>query len=81
MAALSVLLPARLSLLVPCLSLQLLGLSVLDPDTGAFTLAAYARAFGVGVYTRIIGTTFLIALEGPPRALPACSSLSARPTG
>jgi putative spermidine/putrescine transport system permease protein len=48
-------------LLLPCL--WLLSLSVEDADTGAFTLAAYARAFGVGVYTRVLSTTFLIALE------------------
>jgi putative spermidine/putrescine transport system permease protein len=48
-------------LLLPCL--WLLSLSVEDADTGTFTLAAYARAFGVGVYTRVLSTTFLIALE------------------
>ncbi len=48
-------------LLMPCL--WLLSLSVEDTDTRAFTLAAYARAFGVGVYTRVLSTTFLIALQ------------------
>ena len=48
-------------LLLPCI--WLLSLSVEDADTGAFTLAAYARAFGVGVYTRVLTTTFVIALE------------------
>ncbi len=48
-------------LLLPCL--RLLELSFEDADTGAFTLAAYARAFGVGVYTRILATTFAIAFD------------------
>ena len=48
-------------LIVP--SLQLLSLSVLDPDTGAFTTAAYERAFGVRAYSRIIATTFTVATE------------------
>ena len=34
-----------------------------DADTGDFSLAAYARAFGVPVYTRILGTTFAIAFD------------------
>ncbi|PZW42979.1 putative spermidine/putrescine transport system permease protein [Humitalea rosea] len=44
-------------------ALGLLSLSFTDGDTGAFSLAAYRRAFGVGVYTRIIGSTFMIALQ------------------
>lgn len=48
-------------LLLPCL--RLLSLSVEDADTGAFTLAAYARAFGVSIYTRVLTTTFVIALD------------------
>ncbi len=48
-------------LFVPCM--RLLSLSVQDNDTGAFTLAAYARAFSVGVYTRVLSTTFMIASE------------------
>ena len=46
---------------MPCL--RLLSLSFQDTDTGDFTLAAYARAFGVPVYTRILGTTFAIAFD------------------
>jgi putative spermidine/putrescine transport system permease protein len=48
-------------LLLPCLRLLSLGFE--DNDTGAYTLAAYARAFGVSVYTRILGTTFAIAFD------------------
>ncbi len=48
-------------LLLPCL--RLLSLSIQDTDTGDFSLAAYARAFGVPVYTRILGTTFAIAFD------------------
>jgi putative spermidine/putrescine transport system permease protein len=48
-------------LLLPCL--RLLSLSIQDSDTGDFSLAAYARAFGVPVYTRILGTTFAIAFD------------------
>ena len=33
-------------------SLQLLSLSIRDADTGELSLAAFERAFGVGVYTR-----------------------------
>lgn len=43
--------------------LRLLSLGFEDNDTGAYTLAAYARAFSVGVYTRILGTTFAIAFD------------------
>jgi putative spermidine/putrescine transport system permease protein len=48
-------------LILPCLRLLSLGFE--DNDTGAYTLAAYARAFGVSVYTRILGTTFAIAFD------------------
>jgi putative spermidine/putrescine transport system permease protein len=44
-------------------TLQLLSISFGDPDTGGFSLAAYERAFGVRVYTRIIANTFMIALQ------------------
>ncbi|RYJ03959.1 MAG: ABC transporter permease subunit [Acetobacteraceae bacterium] len=44
-------------------TLQLLSVSFGDPDTGGFSLAAYERAFGVRVYTRIISNTFIIALQ------------------
>jgi ABC-type spermidine/putrescine transport system permease subunit I len=48
-------------LVLPCLRLLSLGFE--DNDTGAYTLAAYTRAFGVTVYTRILGTTFAIAFD------------------
>jgi putative spermidine/putrescine transport system permease protein len=48
-------------LVLPCLRLLSLGFE--DNDTGAYTLAAYARAFSVGVYTRILGATFAIAFD------------------
>ena len=48
-------------LVLPCLRLLSLGFE--DNDTGAYTLAAYTRAFGVSVYTRILGTTFAIAFD------------------
>lgn len=48
-------------LLLPCL--WLLSMSVQDADTGAFSLAAFRRAFGVTVYIRVLTTTFLIALQ------------------
>jgi putative spermidine/putrescine transport system permease protein len=44
-------------------SLQLLSLSIRDAETGEFTLAAFERAFGVGVYTRVLSTTFTVALQ------------------
>lgn len=44
-------------------TLQLLSISFDDPDGGGFSLAAYERAFGVRVYTRIISNTFMIALQ------------------
>ena len=44
-------------------TLQLLSISFDDPDGGGFSLAAYERAFGVRVYTRIIANTFMIALQ------------------
>ncbi len=43
--------------------LQLLAVSLDDPDGGGFTLAAYQRAFGVRVYIRVISNTFVIALQ------------------
>ena len=48
-------------LLAPCT--WLLSLSVQDATTGAFSLAAFHRAFGVPVYIRVLTSTFLIALE------------------
>ena len=48
-------------LLVPCA--RLLSLAVEDPRTGAFSLAAFARAFGVPVYVHVLSTTFWIALQ------------------
>jgi len=50
-----------LLLVLPCL--RLLSLSVEDVATGAFSLAAFQRAFGVPVYLRVLNTTFLIAAE------------------
>ena len=47
-------------LLIPCV--WLLSLSVQDAS-GAFTLASYQRAFHVGVYTRVLTTTFWIAAQ------------------
>jgi putative spermidine/putrescine transport system permease protein len=48
-------------LLLPCL--QLLSLSLQDAQTGAFSLAAYRRAFGATLYMRVLSSTFLIALQ------------------
>jgi putative spermidine/putrescine transport system permease protein len=48
-------------LLAPCV--WLLSLSVQDANTGAFSLAAFRRAFGVTVYIRVLTSTFLIAAE------------------
>ena len=48
-------------LLAPCV--WLLSLSVQDATTGAFSLAAFRRAFGVSVYIRVLTSTFLIAAE------------------
>jgi putative spermidine/putrescine transport system permease protein len=48
-------------LLLP--SMRLLSLSVEDAQTGAFSLAAFRRAFGVGVYIRVLNTTFTIAAQ------------------
>ena len=43
--------------------LQLLAVSLDDPDGAGFTLAAYQRAFGVRVYIRVISNTFIMALQ------------------
>jgi putative spermidine/putrescine transport system permease protein len=43
--------------------LQLLSVSFADPDGGGFSLAAYERAFGVRVYTRVIANTFTMAAQ------------------
>lgn len=48
-------------LLLPCL--QLLALSLADPQSGSFSLAAYRRAFGATLYLRVLSSTFLIALQ------------------
>lgn len=40
---------------------RLLGLSIQDVDTGAFTTAHFARMFGAEVYVRVLGITFQIA--------------------
>lgn len=44
-------------------ALQLLRLSVVDADTGELTLAAYERAFTVGVYSRVLASTFSVAAQ------------------
>ncbi len=43
--------------------LRLLMLSLQDGDTGAFSLAAYARLFSRSIYVRVLENTFLIAGE------------------
>ncbi len=48
-------------LLLPCA--RLLGLGLEDARTGAFSLAAFNRAFGVAVYVRVLSTTFWIAAQ------------------
>jgi putative spermidine/putrescine transport system permease protein len=48
-------------LLLPCA--RLLGLGLEDARTGAFSLAAFNRAFGVAVYVRVLSTTFWIAVQ------------------
>lgn len=40
---------------------QLLGLSVVDPDNGAFTASSYQRIAATDVYLRVLGITFRIA--------------------
>jgi putative spermidine/putrescine transport system permease protein len=40
---------------------QLLGLSLIDPATGAFSTATYQRIAGTDVYLRVLGITFRIA--------------------
>ncbi len=42
---------------------QLLQLSVQDPETGAFSLTSYRRAFTVGVYARVLEITFTVAAQ------------------
>lgn len=44
-------------------SLQLLVVSLQDPRSGAWTLAAFDKVFAGGVYTRTLGVTFSIALQ------------------
>jgi putative spermidine/putrescine transport system permease protein len=48
-------------LLLPCL--RLLSLSLQDNDTGAFTTDAYARLLHVGLYVRVLSTTFSVAFQ------------------
>ncbi len=40
---------------------QLLGLSVVDPDNGAFSASSYQRIAATDVYLRVLGITFRIA--------------------
>jgi putative spermidine/putrescine transport system permease protein len=44
-------------------SLQLLKVSLIDPRSGAFTLAAFGKVFSGGVYTRTLWSTFSVAAE------------------
>ncbi|MBS0241334.1 MAG: ABC transporter permease subunit [Proteobacteria bacterium] len=44
-------------------ALQLLHLSIVDPDSGALTGDAYERAFTVGVYSRVMAGTFSVAAQ------------------
>ncbi len=48
-------------LLLPCV--RLLSLSLLDVDTGTFTTSAYARLLHVGLYARVLSTTFAVAFQ------------------
>ena len=48
-------------LLLPCL--RLLALSLVDDDTGAFSTSAYARLLHVGLYVRVLSTTFAVAFQ------------------
>jgi putative spermidine/putrescine transport system permease protein len=43
--------------------LQLLGVSLRDPETLSFSLAGYRRAFAATVYLRVLQNTFAIALQ------------------
>lgn len=44
-------------------SFELLATSLKHPQTGAFSLAAFAKVFGGGVYTRSLLTTFSVAAQ------------------
>ena len=44
-------------------ALQLLQLSLQDPDTGEFSTTSYERAFTVGVYARVLAGTFTVAAQ------------------
>ncbi len=48
-------------LLLPCL--RLLSLSLQDSDTGIFSTSAYARLLHVGLYVRVLSTTFSVAFQ------------------
>jgi len=48
-------------LLLPCL--RLLSLSLQDSDTGIFSTSAYARLVHVGLYARVLSTTFSVAFQ------------------
>lgn len=58
-------LPGVLFLLVFLIlpSFKLLSLSTLQNGTDVFSMSAFARFFHSGVYSRVLGTTFVIALE------------------
>lgn len=44
-------------------SLQMLMVSLQDPRSGAWTLAAFNKVFAGGVYTRTLSSTFVVALQ------------------
>jgi putative spermidine/putrescine transport system permease protein len=44
-------------------SLQMLMVSLQDPRSGAWTLAAFNKVFAGGVYTRTLSSTFAVALQ------------------
>jgi putative spermidine/putrescine transport system permease protein len=48
-------------LVIPCV--RLLALSVQDGDTGEFSIEAYERLFRVGLYARVLWTTFSVAAQ------------------
>jgi putative spermidine/putrescine transport system permease protein len=48
-------------LLLPCL--RLLSLSLEDNDTGTFSIGAYAKLLHVGLYARVLSTTFSVAFQ------------------
>ncbi|HEY0290172.1 MAG TPA: ABC transporter permease subunit [Pseudomonas sp.] len=44
-------------------SFQILVVSLKDPGTGAWTLAAFSKVFAGGAYTRTLSSTFVVALQ------------------